>query len=442
MLRLSLAGAAMALLLSHPSPSQTIHATSRYVYVLRGDMVHQLDAETLELKNSTRLPAGTGDVGDRVVRVNLEEIVEARESNESDSNESASNEPNNNEPKEPAKALERGIAWLVAHQDKDGHWDSDNFMKHDSAGAPTDGPGSAVNDVGVTGLALLALLGDGNTLRVGPHRDAVKQAVRWLRSQQDEASGRIGSNANVHFIYGHAIATRAIVEAYGLSEYKLLKSTAQRAINYLEQHRNPYAAWRYQPRDGDNDTSVTGWCVTAYLAAKDFDLEVNDNALKMALSWIDSTTDPKTGRVGYTKVGQRSSRRPGSFAKNFPPEATECPTAIALCCKTFMLKERDDLMARQADLLLATPPSPAPEARDYGYWFWGTYAQYQMGGTRWKTWEKSLQEAITDRQRQDGNFTGSWNPDGAWGDDGGRVYSTALACLTLQVAFRYQQLVR
>ena len=60
----------------------------------------------------------------------------------------------------------------------------------------------------------------------------------------------------------------AMAEAYGLSDYKLLRRYAQHGINYLESHRNPYGVWRYQPRDNDNDSSVTSWCIHAYAAAK------------------------------------------------------------------------------------------------------------------------------------------------------------------------------
>ena len=44
-----------------------------------------------------------------------------------------------------------------------------------------DGAGNPVHDVGVTGLALLAFLGDGSTMRSGPYKDVVKKAVKWLR---------------------------------------------------------------------------------------------------------------------------------------------------------------------------------------------------------------------------------------------------------------------
>ena len=37
----------------------------------------------------------------------------------------------------------------------------------------------------------------------------------------------------------------------------------------------------------------------------------------------------------------------------------------------------------------------------------------------------------------DGCPRGSWDPDGRWGHEGGRIYATALAVLTLEVYYRY-----
>ena len=224
-----------------------------------------------------------------------------------------------------------GLQWLTAHQDEDGRWDCDGFMKHDGdAAAETAGAGSAVHDVGATGLAVLAFLGAGNTMRSGPYKDQVKAGVRWLIGQQDQQSGLIGTAQSHDFIYGHAIATWALCEDNGLSKARMLKSRAQRALDYLERHRNPYGVWRYQPRDGDNDTSVTSWCVMAYCAGRDFELEVNDNALKVALEYYEQVTDPETGRHGYTKRGERSSRMPGMHASKFPIKKNEALTGAGL----------------------------------------------------------------------------------------------------------------
>ena len=43
-------------------------------------------------------------------------------------------------------------------------------------------------------------------------------------------------------------------------------------------------------------------------------------------------------------------------------------------------------------------------------------------------------------QREGGNEHGSWDSVDAWGEDGGRVYSTAILALTLQAHYRYGRL--
>src|SRR5262249_54428342 len=143
-------------------------------------------------------------------------------------------------------AVRMGLVWLQRHQDEDGRWDADDFMKHDTSGEPCDGPGNATEDVGVTGLALLAFLGDGSTMRVGPFKGEVRRGVEWLQRQQDLTSGLIGSPSSRDAMYCHAVATLALCEAYGLSRHPPLQKHAQRAIDYILAARNPAAVWRYQ----------------------------------------------------------------------------------------------------------------------------------------------------------------------------------------------------
>jgi hypothetical protein len=81
-------------------------------------------------------------------------------------------------------------------------------------------------------------------------------------------------------------------------------------------------------------------------------------------------------------------------------------------------------------------------SQDHYYWYYATYALYQMGPPYWDNWQKSLTPSVVKTQREDGNFKGSWNPSGAWGEDGGRVYSTAILVLTLEAYYRYTRLVR
>ncbi len=343
----------------------------------------------------------------------------------------------------------RGLEWLAAHQDDDGRWDADGFMKHDDpALVACDGPGNAVHDIGCTGLALLAFLGENNTTKSGKYRSVVRRGVTWLRKQQDPDTGLFGSQVSHDYIYDHAIAAYAMCEACGLSSSKVLVKPAQRGLNYLESHRNPYGVWRYQPRDQDNDISVTGWAIMAYKSGKYFGLQVNDDALQNCAAFLDQVTD-STGRHGYRKAGEGSSRKPGRHGVAFPSDQTHALTAVGLFSRFFLGQDPAEtpIMKASAKLLNQLPPVWDEQAGrvDHYSWYYATYALFQMGGPEWRRWQRAIQRVVPENQHQQtaqSNLYGSWDPAGAWGEDGGRVYSTAILTLTMQANYRYSPLVR
>ncbi|MCP3917703.1 MAG: terpene cyclase/mutase family protein [bacterium] len=344
------------------------------------------------------------------------------------------------------QALRDGLEWLKNHQAPDGSWDCDEFMHNNVEGGCTcDGPGDPLHDVGTTGIALLAFLGDGNTMRDGPYKNVVTQGIKWLRQQQDFETGLLGEEIGHTFLYDHGIATLAITEAYYFSKSPLIKGTAQKAINYVTRARNPYGAWRYDvPPVGDNDSSVTGWMIFALKSAEEAGLKIDKEAYVGALNWFDEVTDPANGRVGYDSMGSVSSRVTG-VNDHYPPEKGESMTAVGLLCRFFLGQDPSEtpIMGKHADLMLKTLPEWDPEGFgcDMYYWYYGSYAMYQMGGRHWKGWNVAMKKAVLESQRKDSHFKGSWDPIGPWGHAGGRVYSTASMVLCLEVYFRYARVL-
>ena len=403
-------------------------ATERYLFVVRGDVLYQFDIDTLQVRHRFRFPADGKLPAAATAEVEVAEMVAIEEPPPPPP--PAVELPPARSAEEIGAAIDAALTWLKVHQDEDGKWDCDGFMKHDLQGAPSDGPGNAVHDVGVTGLAVLAFLGNGSTMRSGPHKNQIKQAIVWLRNQQQH-NGLFGVNASHDFVYDHAIATFAVCEAYGLSDYQLLKDTAQKGINYLESHRNPYAVWRYQPRDNDNDTSVTTWAALAFVSGDFFGLQVNQQALQLVSVWYDQVTSPD-GRAGYTKAGEPSSRMPGDHATRFPPQNGETLTAAAAFGRLALgqTPEQKPILKAAAELLLRKPPRWEPGHVDAVYWYFGSLAMWQMGGVYRDTWSRAL-GVLVDQQRRDGNFAGSWDPIGVWDQAGGRVFVTSLYALSL-----------
>ena len=344
------------------------------------------------------------------------------------------------------QALREALDWLAAHQGPDGSWDADGFATEcgEIGAGECGGKGQATHDVGVTGLALLALMGDGHTTDRGRYRDTVRSGVAWLYRQQDRHTGSIGEEVSHDHVYDHAIATLAVCEAYYFGRSPLAKEAAQGAVDYIHRARNPYGAWRYDvPPIGDNDTSVTGWMMFALAAARDAGLRVDEAALQAGLDWIDEVTDG-SGRVGYDRLEGLSSRTPANEA--WPRDKGEAMTAVGLLCRLFVGRDlertrRDGrpILQLQADLLARKPPvwDESGKGCDMYYWYYGTYAMFQIGGDPWRKWNAAMKSAVVEHQRRQGDAKGSWDPVGPWGYSGGRVYSTALMTLCLEVYFRY-----
>jgi len=337
-------------------------------------------------------------------------------------------------------AVALALEWLENHQSPDGNWDADGFhaqCKLNRCG----GLGEAHYDPGATALATLAFLGRGETHNTGPYRDTVKNALRYLVSIQD-SEGRFGPQNAYQSQYNNFMATLAMTEAYGLSGSRLFKEPAQRGVSFIHKAQNPYLAWRYGVRDGDNDTSVTGWAVAALKSAKMAELDVDENAFKGALTWIDKMTEPEFGRVGYQRRGGPPARTQGMQEK-FPADHSESLTGIGMIVRIFSGQDpaKNDYIQKGAQLLLEKQPRWDVEAGtiDSYYWYWGSLAMFQVGGQPWTRWSRSVDAALVPHQRkeQGRDERGSWDPVGPWSGEGGRVYSTALNCLSLETTYRY-----
>jgi len=348
-------------------------------------------------------------------------------------------------------ALQNGLRWLARHQDADGRWDADGFMKHDPERERCDGAGSDVHDAGVTSLALLAFLGAGNTPHSGEHASVVSAAAGWLVQQMDPRTGQImapritvdeetGKRRLVFpslWAYDHALATLALAEAAAVSPDPALLETVRRAVEVIHAMRNPSGAWRYDlPPTGESDTSVTCWMVRALIAAREAGVTVDPEALAGAAKWIDDMTEAATGRVGYDSPGSTSARVP-SVNEQYPVENGEALTAAGLLSRILLGQDRrtTPILQKHAELIVKTLPKWEALGNDMCYWYFGSYAMFQMGGPKWDSWNDALGHAVLESQRHDGAHKGSWDPAGPWGWAGGRVYSTAMMVLTLEAPF-------
>ena len=89
---------------------------------------------------------------------------------------------------------------------------------------------------------------------------------------------------------------------------------------------------------------------------------------------------------------------------------------------------------------------PEWKKHHFYYWYYATLCCFQQGGEIWKKWNEAMKKTLLENQIKDGSPNdGSWEPNGKWVSKqrgGGRVMSTALGAMCLEVYYRYLPLYK
>ncbi len=355
-------------------------------------------------------------------------------------------------PKTPDDAVLAALKWLSRHQNEDGSWGVQGYLGRCGrvhAGRCTPNPDSASPDfdAGVTGLSLLAFLGAGfSHLSRDTHDgicfgDVVRKGLQWFVSNQ-QLDGFLGPRTGHKEMYNHTIGALALTEAYGLTGSSLFKDNARKAIDYMILAQNPGMGWRYSARCGDNDTSVTGWAVMALKSAELSGIEFPPSAYDGARAWLNDVTEDSYCRTGYTFKGTGKV----FCAHNQHFDHQEALTAISVMSRIFMNRKTDPKVNAGAELLMRDLPAYEGTRTDFYHWYYSALALFQYDGPNgplWSRWSKAMIEALVKPQntRPGSCNDGSWEPVDRWSCEGGRVYATAINALTLEVFYRYENVL-
>ena len=321
-------------------------------------------------------------------------------------------------------AVKAALVWLADNQSADGHWDARTHgagREQFVAGRDRQGAGSYA-DTGMTGLALLAFLASGHTHQDGLYKSNVRRGMEYLLAVQGR-DGNLGGKARTYeFMYCHAMAACAMSEAYGMTGDPSLRDPVYRAVLYTLSAQDPTGGgWRYNPGD-PGDTSQLGWQLMALKSAELAGIPTPERNRQAAQKYLESASSGKHGGLAAYRPVERPSRP---------------MTAEALVCRAFLGMSPSHPAALEAgDYLLGELPGEAKPPNLY-YWYYATFGMYHLQGVYWERWNGALQQTLVASQQKRGSLAGSWDPDPVWGGYGGRVYSTALAALCLEVYYRF-----
>jgi hypothetical protein len=250
--------------------------------------------------------------------------------------------------------------------------------------------------VGLTGLALLAFLGDGRTPDSKEFGPAVRKAIRFLVWSQ-LPTGRIGELPK-ETLEDHAIAATALLEASLVWSDPALSAVAAKALAYGDY--------------GKADTGTRFWRVLMLRLAG----LREDGGLIPAAPGAPAHADGSPRGVGLALA-----LFSGLVAKPpAPPEALVRLAGELLECPALLGTERGHFSKN--DLCLA---------------HLGSVAMHQYGGTQEARWLSPLRDKLVRTQ----DSAGSWPPDFDPASVArGRVYAAALAILILETPSRYPRL--
>lgn len=328
------------------------------------------------------------------------------------------------------KSVEDGLDWIVRHQRPDGSWGLDHHEQCQGNGCSYHPVMSS--DTGATGLALLPLLGAGYIHTVkSRHQDSVRRGIAWLVDHQQPDGNLFTGPPGMAYMYSHAIATMALCEAYGLSQDPRLKRPAQQAIRFIVEAQEPTTGgWRYFPGQA-GDTSVFGWMIFALRSGRGAGIPVPRSTLKGCTRYLDLATADRS-KITY-------AYQPGRGA-------TPVMTAEALLARQFLGWGRKHPPLVKGAAEIARHLDTYDERNIY-YWYYATQLLHNMKNKDWETWNLKVREGLIGLQVKDGSCAnGSWDPDfpaaDVWGQRAGRLFTTSLSILTLEVYYRYLPLYR
>jgi hypothetical protein len=331
-------------------------------------------------------------------------------------------------PKEFKETIKKGLAWLVKNQKKAGYWAANGEQY----------------PIPMTGMAGMALLMEGSTIREGKYADNIKRAADWLMQKtRINADGLIANRSNPaeinSYMYGHGFATLFLASVYGDEDDKdrraRLKAILTKAVKFIGDAQSTQGGWYYtSAKDGHDadEGSVTITQLQALRACRNAGIPVPKQIIKKARTYLEKATTANGGVV-------YSLGRGGMAA----PIGGERPalTAAAVSCG-FSAGEYNSKTVKKwiqyckGAMRTGGGRMGHDEYTNY-YWAQAVYVMGDKGYAKlfpksrpndrvtWTKYRASMFKQLKNTQNKNGSWAGGWGI--------GTVYATSLYLTILQL---------
>ena len=302
------------------------------------------------------------------------------------------------------KLSKKAITFLLENQQANGAWSDTNYP----------------DSVGVTALCCLALMAEGNLPNQGPHGKSLDKGLEFLlASFKDEGVCSSGKVEGYGVMYGHALATLALLEVNGNMPWRPeLEDRISKALQVIFRYQRLDGGWRYDlTKTGESDISVTTTVLWVLGQARRYGYTVPHETMDKALKFVEACGQSdgmfmyrlsgRTKVMPHSGVGVAALYGAGRIDHPLLPKARE------LIVREYQRYSVEDLSARPYLL--------------FGSFFAGL-AMYSSGYEMWQPWYAKMVEIVAHGQGKEGDIR-----DQA----GNKVYTTALAAIILQAPNGY-----
>lgn len=334
-------------------------------------------------------------------------------------------------------AVELALQWIADHQLPDGSWNLDHTIgpKVNDRPRTSPNPGELTDaTMGATAMALLPFLGNGQTHRTGKHKQVVFDGLKFLMTNSTRRGKGLTYWDPDGEMYSHGMVAIVFAECYAMSGDENLREFVEGTLRFIEDCQDPVGGgWRYKYREA-GDTSVVGWQIMALKSGKLSGIEVKQRTFKLAKKFLDSVSTDYGAYYGYRIKPVKTEK--GKFDRGY-----RARTAVGLLSRMYLGwdREREGLVKGVGWLSDEGPDVDKEGVVNMYYNYYATQLMKHYDGETWRTWNLAMRDFLINNQIKDGVAKGSWhfNADGQFQAAGGRLYTTVLSCLTLEVYYRY-----